>query len=101
MLKNNYFVLAIIAILSFVGGYYLTPTKVETKVETVEIVKEVKDTKTNEVKIEVIKPDGTRTITTHTNTETKTTKDSVSKTEENRLVENKKSTLHVSVLSGV
>ena len=101
MLKNNVILIIVCIAIGAAVGYYIKPDRVETKIQTVEVVKEVKDTKTNEVKVEVIKPDGTRTITTHTNTETKTTKDSTSKTEENRLVENKKSTLHVSLLSGV
>ena len=101
MNKNNIITYLVILVLGVAVGYYLTPTKIETKVVTVEVEKKQEDTKKNEVKVEVIKPDGTRTITTRTNTETKTNTEKNSRVDTNTIVENKRSGTHINLLTGV
>jgi len=102
MTKRNIVIFSILLIAgSFFIGRHTAPTKIETKVVTVEVEKKHEDTKINEVKVEVIKPDGTRTITTNTKTETKTDIEKNSRVDSNTVVENKRSGTNINVLAGV
>jgi hypothetical protein len=79
----------------------MAPTKIETKTVMVEVEKKHEDTKTNEVKVEIIKPDGTRTITTNTKTETKTDIEKNSRVDSNTIVEHKSQGTNINILAGV
>lgn len=102
-MSNKYYIL--IGVVLLAGGYYIgratTPTKIETKTITVEVEKKHEDTKTNEVKVEVIKPDGTKTITTHTNIETKTDSTKTDNTKSQTVVQNKHSSTNINIFAGV
>jgi len=86
--------LALVA--AFAAGRYLTPTKVETKIVTVEVEKKHEETKTKTTTVK--KPDGTTTTTTESDTkvDTNTTTNSKSDT----IVEHKVGTLNISALAG-
>ena len=102
-MNNKYYVLVGLVLLTgaFYAGRHTAPTKVETKTVTVEVEKKHEDTKINEVKIEVIKPDGTKTITTHTNTETKTDIQKNSTINTDTIAQDKHSSTSINLLAGV
>lgn len=91
----------VLIVLTFAIGRYTAPTKVETKTITVEIEKKVEDAKVNTVKIEVVKKDGSKIITTTTNSETKTNTDTNINKTATKVVENKHSSTNLSILAGV
>jgi len=102
MTKRNITILSIVLIAgAFYAGRYMAPTKIETKTVMVEVEKKHEDTKTNEVKVEIIKPDGTRTITTNTKTETKTDIEKNSRVDSNTIVEHKSQGTNINILAGV
>lgn len=72
--KEKVVLSVVVVVVAFASGRYLAPTKVVTKTETVEVVKQV-DAKTSEADrdkhkatttTETVQPDGTKTITTTT-----------------------------------
>lgn len=106
-------ILAILLMVSFASGRYLTPVKVVTEVKTVEVEKKKTDTneqqnthKETEVK-EVVKPDGTKETTTkivEDDSDKKSTseKDMVSKeTDKTKEVTKSNNGLSLSALGGV
>lgn len=64
-LKNNikYLIVLVLLVGAFAAGRYTSPTKIETKIQTVEVEKIKKNEDT--VIVEKITPDGTKTTQTH------------------------------------
>lgn len=94
-------IVSISLILAFAFGRFSTPTKTETKIETVEVEKKQKDVKSDIITVEVIKPDGTKTTTITDKTETKIQDNILSKQTMDKIVEKSYSITNISLLSGM
>lgn len=98
-LSKNYEAIGgvIIIVIAFYCGKYAAPTKVETKVVTVEVEK----TKVVEKKVivEKVNPDGSKTTVTTVDTNTETQTDT--NTNSTTIKENKKSSLNVYAMGGL
>lgn len=125
MIKNKTLLFVGLALLlGFSFGRWAAPTKIEYKKEIVTTEKKSTDTedkkntdlernkKMRKIIVEIVRPDGTKETTTRyvENTETKKSTDQLTKTKEEyeketkeietKIVENAKSTVHLSALAG-